>query len=277
MNLFLPGFSTLVGLLLAPAMLASEGAAGPDQAICGTSTVMAADALAAGESGFWAVVSGSAVFTDSHAPLSQVTGLSPGDNVLQWTVVGNGPVVIDQVIITVYDPAATVANAGPDSVLCLPADEMDLLATPPVYPAMGSWSSVGIALIDVFTDPHSSATFPAQGSVQLIWTVFNGTCGQVSDTAVVSVQECVIGVPELADRQRTTCWFDASSKVLSVRNASARESVELIDQNGRVVQRSVLKAVNDNRIDLSGVRPGFYTAKVVTVGQAGVLRFVIDH
>ena len=154
---------------------------------------------------------------------------------------------------------------------------MDLLATPPVYPAMGSWSSVGIALIDVFTDPHSSATFPAQGSVQLIWTVFNGTCGQVSDTAVVSVQECVIGVPELADRQRTTCWFDASSKVLSVRNASARESVELIDQNGRVVQRSVLKAVNDNRIDLSGVRPGFYTAKVVTVGQAGVLRFVIDR
>lgn len=256
-------------------VLASEGIAGPDQTICGTAAVLSADPLTLGESGFWAVVTGAANFTNEHDPLSQVTGLAPGENVLQWTLIGDGPVEVDQMTITVYDPVATSAYAGPDSVLCLPVNEMQLSAVAATPPAIGSWSSIGIALIDVFTDPHSSVTLPAPGSAQLIWTVFNGTCGQAADTAMITSMECVIGMPEGATNVGPILSFDATSRSLWVANARAEDLVEVMDACGRSVLRSRL--IPGSRVVLPELGPGAYVARSWNGWHGSVLRFVIHH
>lgn len=268
-------FTCLSGSLIGPLAIASEGIAGPDQTICGTAAVLSADPLALGESGFWAVVAGAADFANEHDPLSQVTGLAPGENVLQWTLMGDGPPEVDQMTITVYDPAATSANAGPDSVLCLPVDEMELSAVPPTPPAIGSWSSIGIALIDVFTDPHSSVTLPSPGSAQLIWTVFNGSCGQAVDTVVVTSMECVIGMPEGVTSLRPSISFDAMSRSLWVTNAHADDVIEVMDASGRSVLRSRLEP--GSRVVLPELRPGVYVARLWDRGHGDVLRFVMHR
>lgn len=267
----------LLAVTGATSVRAAEGAAGPDQTICGTAAILAADPLGPGDSGTWAVLFGTASFSVSNSPFSQVTGLSPGDNVLQWTIIGDGPPEIDQMIITVYDPAATVAFAGPDSALCLPVDTMHLLATPAVPPAIGSWSSLGIALIDVFTDPHSPVEFPSGGTVQMIWTVFNGTCGQISDTAVISVQECVIGVDEKAARSGVSLAFYVPSGSVRVQNALRGDAVHVLDQNGRIVVRSSIVAADEQWIQLPDLLPGTYMVRLIANDRAEVLRFVVDR
>ena len=256
---------------------AAEGAAGPDQTICGTATILAADPLGPGESGTWGVLNGTASFSDNSSPFSQVTGLSPGENVLQWMVFGDGPPEIDQMIITVYDPAATVAFAGPDSLLCLPVDTMHLLATPAVPPAIGSWSSIGIALIDVFSDPHSFVEFPSGGTVQMVWTVFNGTCGQASDIAFISVAECVIGVEEEITRTGATLTYDALSMSMRVKNGVRGEAVHVLDQSGRVVVSERVNSTDEQRIRLPTLAPGAYVARLIARDGTEVLRFVVDH
>lgn len=256
---------------------AAEGAAGPDQSICGTAAMLAAYPLAMGESGSWSVLSGSAVFADNASPVSLVTGLSSGDNVLQWTLLGNGIPEIDQLIITVHDPAATAAFAGADSVLCLPVDTMHLFATPATMPAIGSWSSVGIALIDVFTDPHSGVEFPSGGTVQMIWTVFNGTCGQVSDTVAITVEECVIGVAEQVFRENGMLSFDFASRMLALKNVPAGAHLDVIDQTGRTAMTVAVNASVDSRVPLTGLRPGSYVLRLMAVGLSETLRIFIDR
>jgi hypothetical protein len=277
MNTLNFAFASLIAMTHPGWACASEGAAGPDQTICGTATFLAADPLVAGEAGSWSVLNGTAVFSDDHSPISQVTGLSPGDNVLQWTVLGDGPPEIDQMIVTVYDPAATVAFAGPDSVLCLPTDTMHLLAVPAMAPAIGSWSSVGIALIDLFSDPHSSVEFPSGGTVQMIWTVFNGTCGQVSDTAVITVEECIIGVPEEVTRTGVMLAFDAASRVLTLRNVPSGARLDIIEQDGRIAMSTAVRPSAEGRIPLNGLPPGIHVLRLISEGDAHVLRVVIDR
>lgn len=274
MRTLLSSFAVLVAVLSPCVAHASDGAAGPDQNICSTATVLSADALEVGQTGFWTVISGSAVLGNDGSPICQVTQLSPGENVFQWTILGVGPPEVDQVIVTVYDPAATVANAGPDSVLCLPTDAMQLMAVPPAPPAIGSWASIGVALIEDPTDPHSFVEFPSGGSVQMIWTVFNGTCGQVSDTALVSVEACVIGMQEVTvDEPRLV--HDQATRSLLAMNAAARSLVEVIDQSGRTVMSHQLTA--DGRILLPVLRPGIYTASLRAGDRVARARFVVER
>lgn len=270
-------FANLVGLICSTQAFASEGAAGPDQSICGTAAALAADPLASGESGSWSVVSGTAVFADHTNPLTQVNGLSSGENVLQWTIISNGLPEVDEVVITVYDPAATVALAGTDSILCLPTDTMHLEAQPASPPAIGSWSSVGIALVDVFTDPHSFVEFPSGGTSQMIWTVFNGTCGQVSDTAIITVEDCIIGVEEQPTRAGVILLFDAASRTLLLKNVPAGARIQVIDQAGRSVLSHALSASVEARIPLSGFQAGTYVVQVTAQGGMQVLRITVDR
>ncbi len=259
--------------VLSTGAMASEGAAGPDQVVCATSAIMAADPPGVGELGSWSVVSGSAVFADDQDPQTLVTGLSPGENILLWSLFIGGPPQTDLVSITVYDPAATVAFAGPDSTLCLPTDEMVLMATPATFPAIGSWASVGIALIDVVTDPHSTATFPAVGSVQMIWTVYNGSCGQTSDTALITVDDCVIGIMDAASLS-PDLLFDAATR--SLRNVGPLPVLaDVLDQSGRAVlaRRSVPPG---GRFSITELPAGVYTARSIADGRPRTIRFLLQ-
>ena len=61
--------------------------AGPDQTFCDTSTFLQAAEPEVG-SGLWTVISGSGVFFDAAQSNTSVSGLSPGENIFQWTVTG---------------------------------------------------------------------------------------------------------------------------------------------------------------------------------------------
>ncbi|RAJ21999.1 PKD domain-containing protein [Pedobacter cryoconitis] len=64
--------------------------AGPAQILCAKlSTSMAGNTPKTGETGQWSVVSGTLVIADPSNPLTQITGLTPGQTyVLKWTIAG---------------------------------------------------------------------------------------------------------------------------------------------------------------------------------------------
>jgi gliding motility-associated-like protein len=55
------------------------------------------------ETGLWSLVSGTADIIDSHSPETQVTGLSVGENVFQWTVSNGACKSGSRVTVTVQD------------------------------------------------------------------------------------------------------------------------------------------------------------------------------
>lgn len=87
--------------------------AGPDQFICSSSTVLAANAPTIG-SGLWTVVSGPGTIASTSSPTSSVSGLVPGTpTVLRWTTFnGSCPPSSDEVTISVSNVLAT-ATATP--------------------------------------------------------------------------------------------------------------------------------------------------------------------
>ncbi len=74
--------------------------AGPDKAICGSSTTLTGNLPSFG-SGTWAIISGSGVVTNPNQPNSGLTGVNVGTTVLTWNI-GNGtcPVRKDTIVIT---------------------------------------------------------------------------------------------------------------------------------------------------------------------------------
>jgi gliding motility-associated-like protein len=92
--------------------------AGPDTTLNYIfSLKMNGDALKLHETGLWTLVSGSASFTDSSSPVTNVNGLSPGENILLWTVTnGMCPPSSDYLAITVNDlvvPTLITPNGDP--------------------------------------------------------------------------------------------------------------------------------------------------------------------
>ncbi|HIA06023.1 MAG TPA: hypothetical protein EYN71_04845, partial [Flavobacteriales bacterium] len=95
--------------------------AGPIQVLCNTNTtILAANAVAASETGTWSVVSGTAVVTSVNSPTSGVTGLTVGGaSILTWTITsgfGGCSASADNVTILVAE-GATV-SAGVDATIC---------------------------------------------------------------------------------------------------------------------------------------------------------------
>jgi len=164
--------------------------AGPDQQVCATTATLAGSVPTAPAAGTWTLVSGSGAFANANAPNSAVTGLSVGANVFQWTV-NNGPcangITTDQVTITVFNPAAPVASAGPDQNIC--STTTTLAGNTPLSPATGQW--VVVSGTGTFTNANSPTTsVSGMGIGQNIfrWTINNGPCGApTSDLMTVFV------------------------------------------------------------------------------------------
>ena len=160
--------------------------AGPDQSFCFTSTpisaTLAGSAITAPGTGLWTVVSGTATFANASNPNTTVTGLSLGNNVLQWTA-SNGtcdPSVNDQMIITVFNGNISTAFAGPDGAICAPATTYTMSATAAVAPSTGLWtqtSGPSGAAISNTSSPTTQITNLTSGVYVFRWTIQNGPCG----------------------------------------------------------------------------------------------------
>jgi gliding motility-associated-like protein len=169
--------------------------AGLDQEFCATagliSTIMTATTPVSPATGTWTVLNAGTV-TPNTSPSAAVTNLPVGAHSFVWTV-NNGPCGIarDTVVIRVYAPGQTGANAGPDQELCSTNPNTTLVANNLVSPATGLWTIVSGG--GTIVNPTSSATAVTNipiGNNVYRWTIDNGPCAtpvQLFDDVTVDV------------------------------------------------------------------------------------------
>jgi len=165
--------------------------AGPDQALCNTSTFTMNAAAPAVGSGLWSVVSGTATITNPSSRTTTVTGVASGSSsTLRWTV-SNGVCsnAIDDVTIQ-NDQLPAVSAAGPDQTICNTFSFTMAANTPAI--GTGSWSLVnGTATITNPSSPTTTITGISPGpGATLRWTISNGVCAVSTDDISVVNSNC---------------------------------------------------------------------------------------
>lgn len=264
--------SLLLATLAFPAATLAADFAGPNQHICGTGTFMGANALSVGESGFWTVLQGTANFTNANSPTSQVNGLSIGENIFRWTVVGPGGSASDQVSIFCYDHTMPLANAGPDQTVSTWPGNAQLSGSAVIAPAICVWSVVsGWCTI---ADPYDPATMIGElygGDVVLQWSCDNSPCAISQDQVTIGV---VVGIEEAWGG--TAPYYDVNGQRLVFPPMSPASSILLIDQQGRMV-RQLDTPPGAGTWDLGALPAGLYSARLRTPDATSILRFVVGN
>lgn len=169
--------------------------AGPDQELCSpaSTTTLAGSDVIFPAVGTWTLISGSGTITSPNSPTSEVTGLSVGENIFEWTVQNGAcaePLTSDRVSIFVFDGTNADANAGPDQEQCTPANSTTLSGTAVTFPAVGTWTlAQGTGTFADANDPNTTVTGLSVGVNIFTWTVANGPCanGSTSDEVRVLV------------------------------------------------------------------------------------------
>jgi gliding motility-associated-like protein len=156
--------------------------AGTDLIICGENSItLDADTPAIGI-GFWQVVSsdGVIVFSDASSPVSQISGMGEGENILQW-VISDG-ICSDTDLVVITKASAIEAIAGNNRRIC--GTEVTLNATRPEF-GYGYWTALNpVVSLEDSSKAFSIAYGLDYGNNQFIWTVVNGTC---RDSALVTI------------------------------------------------------------------------------------------
>ncbi len=168
-------------------------AAGPDQTICSptTSATLAGSAVVFPATGEWVLVSGNGLISDPNDPDTEVTGLTVGENIFQWTVNSGAcadPITSDQVSIIVFDGTTAAAGAGTDQEFCSPQDQATLTGSAATFPATSEWQLISGA--GTIVDPASSTTVVnglAIGINTFSYTVNNGDCPDPLTTDQTSI------------------------------------------------------------------------------------------
>jgi autotransporter-associated beta strand protein len=157
--------------------------AGPDHAVCSTSTTLAGNTPGVG-TGAWTVIAGGASVTTPGSPTSGVTGLTSGANTFVWTITNAScPPSRDTVTIT-SDTPPTTANAGPDQTVC--AATATLAGNTPTVGA-GAWTVIaGSATVTTPASASSGVTGLSIGANSFVWTISNASCPPSRDTVTIT-------------------------------------------------------------------------------------------
>jgi hypothetical protein len=156
--------------------------AGPDQTICGTVTTLVANGPSVG-AGSWSIATGSATFANPTSPVSQVSALGTGSNLLVWTI-SNGACQPSRDTVRITSVASpSAANAGPDQTACV--NFTPLNATPAAI-GTGTWSVLsGAGTFSNVNAASTTVTGIASGINKYLWTVSNPPCAANTDTLIV--------------------------------------------------------------------------------------------
>lgn len=159
--------------------------AGPDQQICDDSTSLQGNAPTIG-TGTWTVTFGGGVVSNINNPSSPVTGLTPGMNILVWTIANSPCAPLDDTVRILVDLPPTPANAGPDQNIC-PPNNFTTLAGNTVFVGTGNWTLFsGNGVVTTPSSPTSGVTSLGNGANRFVWTTSNGTCPSSSDTVTIN-------------------------------------------------------------------------------------------
>lgn len=159
-----------------------EANAGDDVIICGESLVKLNANNPAFGNGAWQVVSSSGVilFSNASSPLSEVSGMGEGDNVLRW-IISNG-ICSDTDLVVITKTSAIDAVVGVTKRIC--GETVTLNATRPEF-GYGYWTPVNPQVtLEDSAKAFTAAYGLGYGNNQFIWTVVNGTC---RDSALLTI------------------------------------------------------------------------------------------
>jgi gliding motility-associated-like protein len=163
--------------------------AGPDQALCNSTTATMAGNAATPGTGTWTQISGpnTATITTPSSQTSTMTGLIAGTYVFQWTIT-NAPCAAtnDQVSIVISDLPST-SNAGTDQIIC---NSSATMAGNIPASGTGIWSQISgpnSATITTASSPATTMTGLIAGTYIFQWTISNGSCAASSDQVTVTV------------------------------------------------------------------------------------------
>ncbi|MGB3948412.1 MAG: gliding motility-associated C-terminal domain-containing protein, partial [Bacteroidia bacterium] len=183
--------------------------AGVSVSVCGTMDTLAANVPVNGI-GVWSVVSGTGTFTDTLDAFSEVTGLTYGPNVFQWTI-NNGvcPSSSSTVTITgVEQPSVSIA--GTNQLIC--NDSALLSATTPLV-GTGVWDLVsGIATIVDSSLTNTYVTGLTIGTTVLEWIISNSPCP--SSTSTVSITNTGGPVISIVTQTNVACNGDSTGSAV---------------------------------------------------------------
>ncbi|MFN5318707.1 MAG: tandem-95 repeat protein [Bacteroidia bacterium] len=156
--------------------------AGADQNVCASSAELSANPTI---NGFWQVISGTGLFTDTTLANITVTGLTVGENVFRWNISNGSCEAFDEVTIVRSIPPSP-ADAGTDAFICEGASLL-LNANNPIA-GTGSWSlASGSGTFNDNTLSNATFTGTSAGSALLVWSIQNGSCPIVSDSIIITV------------------------------------------------------------------------------------------
>ena len=202
--------------------------AGNDTIICSDAMRLNASEPVQGE-GEWSVVKGSGTFDNKNSNTTMVRNLSRGENILKWTVIGNG-VISDEITIT--NNAPTQANAGPDMSYCV--DSVQLSANNPSV-GTGVWQLIaGEGTFSDSTLNNSHIEDLGSGKNTLRWTITNKNCTSTDDVVITNNQptQADAGVDQTLCSDEATLYGNSPSVGQGLWTlVSGSNSVEFQDQN----------------------------------------------
>lgn len=164
-----------------------EADAGDDNTICEDFTQLRGSNPMVG-TGTWGIKggSGSAVFEDPNDPLTKVSGLDRGENVLTWTVSNVNCTHVDEVVITNNMPS--IADAGADQALCEPTSVLqgseDVVGQGRWTIRSGSATFTSTTHADPYEDPSAQVSGLTFGDNILRWTITNEGCVSFDDVVL---------------------------------------------------------------------------------------------
>jgi len=154
--------------------------AGSDQNLCETFTTNLNAQVPSLGSGFWTSL-GAATISTPSSPTSAVNNLAYGANQFVWTLTNGSCVNSDT--MTVFVDSIILANAGSDQQACA-ASTMALSANS-TGSGVGTWTSLGAAIVDDVNNPASTVSNLQTGSNVFVWSITNGTC---TSTDTINIQ-----------------------------------------------------------------------------------------
>lgn len=216
---------------------------------CGNAT------LAATGSGTWSVVLGSATIVSPTNPNSQVTNLSPGQNIFRWSNTQSGCYVSDDV--SVFNDKG-IANAGIDKTVC--DGKVYLQANAPLAGFTGAWSVVeGAATFQNANMPATQATGLNLGSNVFRWNISKGGCTASDDVMITN-----LALTADAGDNDTVCTSEAT---LSAATAPAGSSYDWTT----ILGNGVLSDPRSKNPSVTALSPGVNRFRLTITHPSGCI------
>lgn len=237
---------------------------------------MQANAPLPQDTAFWSLVSGSATIVDAPDPLTSVTDIAIGVNVLAWTIITPLDTTTDPVSIVRYEYDPAFADAGPNQLIYAPPFSATLNASPPIFPQVCSWSVIqGPAAISNPNDPQATASSLGLGENIFQWTCPGPPCTALNADQVVITVEMATSVGTIANGGPPALWFDNGLGVLHMAGDVQPGSLTVVNGTGQFVPVRADRA--GATADLSDLPPGCYAAMAIISEERKTLRFVVNR